>query len=231
MKQGYRAFFDIIITERQEIFHASCLLHISHYTCLLIPIHSPVTGNLIPAMLFGTIQLPWTCYEKNGHHNHKRVKTDGRHIQTIGNSGNNTENINFHHTKEDGSLYAPAALKQQPPVCCHLQQRKHSRPNINRLHGSHISGKETRNKHKYQKRQHQRIKNVNIPVLYRSISDLYVSKYSLLYPFRNHSLIRRIPFIPIPRTAAFHLSIPIKALPDVPPSRISSIIHPLYGLV
>ena len=26
------------------------------YTCLLIPIHSPVTGNLIPAMLFGTIQ-------------------------------------------------------------------------------------------------------------------------------------------------------------------------------
>lgn len=48
--------FDIIITERQEIFHTSCLLHISHYTCLLIPIHSPVTGNLIPAMLFGTIQ-------------------------------------------------------------------------------------------------------------------------------------------------------------------------------
>lgn len=37
-------------------FHTSCLLHISHYTCLLIPIHSPVTGNLIPAMLFGTIQ-------------------------------------------------------------------------------------------------------------------------------------------------------------------------------
>lgn len=181
MKQGYRAFFDIIITERQEIFHTSCLLHISHYTCLLIPIHSPVTGNLIPAMLFGTIQLPWTCYEKNGHHNHKRVKTDGRHIQTIGNSGNNTENINFHHTKEDGSLYAPAALKQQPPVCCHLQQRKHSRPNINRLHGSHISGKETRNKHKYQKRQRTSALKMSISQYYTARSLICMYQSTLYY--------------------------------------------------